>query len=65
VVIANVNRYSTRPVHIADADLETLTYTGTIKTGAIDSWLNALPQVFSLRVSENAGQVILANPERK
>lgn len=65
VVIANVNRYSTRPVHIADADLETLTYTGTIKTSAIDSWLDALPQVFPLRVSENAGQVILANPERK
>jgi transmembrane sensor len=65
VVIANVNRYSARPVHIADADLETLTYTGTIKTGAIDSWLDALPQVFPLRVSEDAGQVILASPKRK
>lgn len=65
VVIANVNRYSMRPVHIADADLETLTYTGTIKTGAIDSWLGALPQVFPLRVSEDASQVILSNEERK
>lgn len=65
VVIANVNRYSTRPVRIADAGLETLTYTGTIKTGAIDSWLGALPQVFPLRVSEDAHQVTLAKPEHK
>ncbi|HWX66915.1 MAG TPA: FecR domain-containing protein [Rhodanobacter sp.] len=64
-VIANVNRYSTRPVHIADADLETLTYTGTIKTGAIDSWLSALPQVFPLRVSEDASQVTLSGARRK
>ena len=65
VVVANVNRYSTRPVHIADADLQTLTFTGTVKTGAIDNWLDALPQVFPLRVSKNANQVILSNAERK
>jgi transmembrane sensor len=65
VVVANVNRYSTRPVHIADADLQTLTFTGTVKTSAIDNWLDALPQVFSLRVSKSANQVILSNAERK
>jgi transmembrane sensor len=65
VVVANVNRYSARTVHIADADLETLTFTGTIRTGAIDSWLSALPQVFPLRISEDAHQVTLSNAERK
>jgi transmembrane sensor len=65
VVVANVNRYSTRPVHIADADLQTLTFTGTVKTGAIDNWLEALPQVFPLRVSKETHQVILSNAERK
>ena len=65
VVVANVNRYSVRPVHIADADLETLTFTGTVKTGAIDSWLDALPQVFPLRIDEDAHHVVLSNAERK
>lgn len=65
VVVANINRYSTRPVQIADAGLKTLTFTGTVKTDAIDHWLNALPQVFPLRVSESGNQVILSKAERK
>ena len=64
-VVANVNRYSTRPVHIVDADLETLTFTGTIKTNAIDSWLDSLPQIFPLRITEDAHRVILSNREHK
>lgn len=63
VVVANVNRYSMRPVHIADADLEGLAFTGTVKADAIDSWLGALPQIFPLRVSENADQVTLSRSE--
>lgn len=63
VVIANLNRYSPRPLHIADADLNKLSYTGTIRTDAIDSWLGALPQVFPLRVSTGSNQVILSDAE--
>ncbi|GLQ48046.1 peptide ABC transporter substrate-binding protein [Dyella lipolytica] len=63
VVIANLNRYSARPLHIADADLDKLSYTGTIRTDAIDSWLGALPQVFPLRVNTEADQVILSDAE--
>lgn len=61
VVIANLNRYSPRQLHIADADLDKLSYTGTIRTDAIDSWLGALPQVFPLRVSTGGNQVILSD----
>jgi transmembrane sensor len=64
VVIANVNRYSAREVLVANANLETLTFTGTIKTAAIDSWLDALPQIFPLRVSKGPNQVILSNKGR-
>ncbi len=63
VVIANLNRYSTRQMHISDTDLDTLSYTGTIHTDAIDSWLSALPQVFPLRVSTTGNQVILSDAE--
>jgi transmembrane sensor len=63
VVIANLNRYSTRQLRISDADLDALSYTGTIHTDAIDSWLGALPQVFPLRVSTSGNQVILSDAE--
>lgn len=64
VVVANVNRYSERPLHIADADLGKLSYTGSIRTDALDSWLGALPQVFPLRVNKDASQVTLSDSER-
>ncbi len=43
LVVADVNRYSSHPLEIADPQLEQLTFTGTVFTDAIDSWLNALP----------------------
>jgi transmembrane sensor len=61
VVIANVNRYSTQPLHIADDDLNKLSYTGSIRTDAIDSWLGALPQVFPLQVDKQRERVILSD----
>jgi transmembrane sensor len=61
VVVANINRYSARPVRIADADLAPMTFTGTVRTDAIDDWLHALPQVLPLRVSETGGQLILSD----
>ncbi len=61
VVVANVNRYSLHPVRIADGDLQALTFTGTVRTDAIDQWLAALPQVFPLRVSRDVQQVVLSD----
>ncbi len=65
VVVANINRYSTRPVQIADADLESLSFTGSIKTDALQSWLNALPQVFPLQVSQDGHRVTLSDARSK
>ncbi|GLQ93000.1 FecR family protein [Dyella acidisoli] len=61
VVIANLNRYTSKPVHIVDADLNKLTYTGTVRTDAIDSWVGALPEVFPLRVSKETDQIMLSD----
>jgi transmembrane sensor len=63
VVIANLNRYSPQPVHIADTDLDKLTYTGLIRTDAIDSWLDALPKLYPLRVDTHGNQVILSDEQ--
>jgi transmembrane sensor len=64
VVIANANRYASKPMHIADADLNALSYTGTIRTDAIDSWVSALPEVFPLQVSKETDRVILSDTKQ-
>jgi transmembrane sensor len=61
VVVANINRYRAHPVRIADAGLQSMTFTGTVKTNAIDDWLQALPQVLPLKVSEVGGQTVLSD----
>jgi transmembrane sensor len=61
VVVANINRYSTRPVRIVDADIAPLTFTGTVRTDAINDWLHALPQVLPLKVSDVGGQTVLSD----
>jgi transmembrane sensor len=65
VVVANINRYRAQPLRIADADLSTLTFTGTVKADAIDEWLHALPQVLPLQVGEIGGQTVLSDARRK
>lgn len=65
VVVANINRYRVQPVRIADADLEPLTFTGTVNTLAIDDWLQALPQVLPLKVSEAGGQTVLSDARHR
>jgi transmembrane sensor len=59
VVIANVNRYSRRPIQIADPRLGQLSFTGTVKINTIDSWIGALPRVFPVQVSAFADHVVL------
>lgn len=49
-VIDNVNRYSARPIHLADPALGKLTFTGTVEVDTIDSWVSALPRVFPVHV---------------
>jgi transmembrane sensor len=60
MVIANVNRYSRRPVQLADPRLGRLLFTGTVNTTNIDGWIGALPHVFPLQVSRFADHVVLS-----
>ena len=63
VVVASLNRYSRRPVRIADPSLASLAFTGSIRTDAIDRWLEALPQVLPLRVEMRPSEVVLSRRE--
>jgi transmembrane sensor len=64
-VVANINRYSTRPLVLADAKLGTLAFTGTVDPASLDGWLRALPKILPLRVDASKQQVTIGEVERK
>lgn len=55
VVIADVNRYSSRRLVIEGTDLGTLNFTGTILVDSIDDWLTAIQLSFPVSVREGRG----------
>ncbi len=60
VVIANVNRYSARPIVIADEDIGQLQFTGTVFVRSIDDWVAALQQAFPVTCEPQAdGSVVI------
>ncbi|HEY4292553.1 FecR family protein [Luteibacter sp.] len=59
-VVENVNRYSTRPIRLADPSLGRMTFTGTVQVDTIDSWVAALPRVFPVRVDTYPDRLELA-----
>ncbi|MBS0566866.1 MAG: FecR domain-containing protein [Proteobacteria bacterium] len=64
-VVANVNRYSTRPLTLVDAKLGALVFTGTVDTTALDSWIEALPKILPLRVDADGQHVNLSAADRE
>jgi transmembrane sensor len=64
VVIASVNRYSARPVVIEDPVLGKLSFTGTVFVDAIDASLDAMQQVFPLRVERSAHEILLVGRDK-
>ncbi len=61
-VVANVNRYSPRPIVLADPALGDLSFTGTVFVSSIDAWLDGLQQVFPVVVDRDAEQEIRIAP---
>jgi transmembrane sensor len=59
-VIANINRYSARPLVLAEAKLGTLAFTGTVDPAALDGWLRALPKILPVQVAGDSGQVTIS-----
>ena len=59
VVIASVNRYTSRPIVLGDPALGKLTFTGTVFVDSIDASLDAMQQVFPLEVHRSEHEVIL------
>ena len=60
-VVADINRYSDRPIVIRDSSVAGLTLTGTVFTDSIDGWLQSLPAALPVRVIRESGGVSLAS----
>ena len=52
-VVADLNRYSPRPIEVNGERLGTLIYTGTVRSDAIEDWLNAIEAVFPVAVIDH------------
>lgn len=59
-VIADVNHYREHPVIIQDESVGHILFSGTVFTAQTDVWVNALPQVFPVRLdTTESGAAIL------
>lgn len=61
-VVADLNRYSRRPIRLGDARLAELRYTGTVFSGQLDDWLEAMSDVFPVRVESHGRDGIVLQP---
>jgi len=59
-VVADINRYSDRPIVLLDSSVAELTFTGTVFTDSIDGWLQSLPAALPVRVIREPRGVSLA-----
>lgn len=61
-VVATINRYSERELILTDSKLGELSFTGTVYGGRVNEWLQALQQVFPIRVVSQGSDAILLSP---
>jgi transmembrane sensor len=54
VVAADVTRYSSHTIELADSTVGDLKFTGTVFTAEVDDWLEALQSTFPVRVTRQA-----------
>lgn len=50
VVVASLNRYTARPIVIADAELQELRFTGTVFDDSVEDWLEGVQAVLPVTV---------------
>jgi transmembrane sensor len=61
-VVATINRYSDRELILTDAQLGDMSFTGTVYEGRVDEWLQAVQEVFPIRVVKAGTDAILLSP---
>lgn len=59
-VVANINRYTKRPLRIGNPAIGRLIFTGTVDVQDLGHWLVALPTVFPVRIQSGDSSVLIA-----
>jgi len=59
LVLADINRYSPRPLRGTEPALARLRFTGTVRPSQLDGWLMALPEILPLRVEAGPDEVVV------
>lgn len=59
LVLADINRYSRRPLRGSGPGLARLRFTGTVRPSQLDGWLVALPEILPLKVEASQGEVVV------
>lgn len=60
-VVASVNRYSEKPIVLANETVGEFDYSGTVFEGQIEDWLRALHTAFPISVTESDDQILIAS----
>ena len=63
-VVADLVRYTTLDIQVADSAVAQLHYTGTIETDAIDHWVAALTRVFPVKADREGDRLVLRSAPR-
>ncbi|MDR7068320.1 transmembrane sensor [Pseudoxanthomonas japonensis] len=61
-VVADLNRYSRRPIILQDATLAQMRVTGRWSTTDLDVWLDSVAQALSLSVVRRQDEILLVSP---
>jgi len=64
-VVADLNRYSTKPIALAATDVAGVRITGTVKVDGIRAWLQALGPLAGVNITENEHSIVLAGSPPK
>jgi transmembrane sensor len=64
-VVADLNRYVTKPIVIEDAAVRSVPYTGSLLIDAIDEWLSAIAKEFQLTVVKGDDSIKLIRIHEK
>jgi len=58
-VIADVNRYASREIVIANKEVGEMSFTGTVLTDDTNEWLHSLPAVFPIKIASDSQRDVL------
>ncbi|MDE0854191.1 MAG: FecR domain-containing protein [Nevskia sp.] len=60
--IADINRYSSRPIIIRDQAVGKIVFSGTVMTAATDNWIQSLPSLFPIELlHDESGDIVLVS----